>query len=156
MSNAVCGVVFALFAASIPQAAEKALAPAELIGTWRGTSLCSDRVAAPSCNDEKVVYEFIPGPKPGVVHWKADKIVNGQRQPMGEFDLSYDTAEACWKAEYAGPRVTSVWRVTVDGNHLTGTARMLPGNETIRKIDARKDEKSPHGINAPVSSPLSR
>jgi hypothetical protein len=25
--------------------------------------------------------------------------------------------------------------LTVSGNHLTGTARLLPGNETIRKLD---------------------
>jgi len=107
----------------------------QLSGTWRGTSTCTDRVAAPACNDETVVYEFSAGPKPGVVHWKADKIVNGQRVPMGEFDVEYDKTEACWKAEYHGPRVTSVWRLTVKDGHLTGTGRQLPGNQTIRKLD---------------------
>jgi hypothetical protein len=26
---------------------------------------------------------------------------------VGEFDLAYDAGEACWKAEYDGPRVKS-------------------------------------------------
>jgi hypothetical protein len=112
--------------------------PDQLIGVWRGTSICTDRVAAPACNDETVVYEFSAGAKPGTVHWAADKVVDGKRQPMGEFDLAYDTAEACWKAEFNSPRVKIVWRLSVDGTHLTGTGRQLPGNETVRKIDAKK------------------
>jgi len=112
--------------------------PTALLGTWRGTSICSDRVAAPACNDEVVVYEFKPGPKAGVVHWTADKVVNGQREFMGEFDLTYDTSERCWKAEFKGARTSMVWRLTVDGDRLSGTGRQEPGNQTVRKIEARK------------------
>jgi len=135
MNALVSGVVLVVLSGAIGQTATTTPGPAQLIGTWRGTSTCTDRVAAPACNDETVVYEFSAGPKPGLVHWKADKIVNGQREPMGEFDLAYDKTEACWKAEYRGPRVTSVWRLTVNGKRLTGTGRLLPGNETIRKLD---------------------
>jgi hypothetical protein len=135
MNALVSGVVLVVLSGAIGQTATTTPGPAQLIGTWRGTSTCTDRVAAPACNDETVVYEFSAGPKPGLVHWKADKIVNGQREPMGEFDLAYDKTEACWKAEYRGPRVTSVWRLTVTARHLTGTGRLLPGNETIRKLD---------------------
>ena len=112
--------------------------PSELLGTWRGTSTCSDRDAAPACNDEVVVYEFTKGVKPGTIHWAADKVVNGKREPMGEMELVYDATEKCWKAEFSSPRVKSVWRVSVDGNRMTGSGRLLPGNETIRKIEARK------------------
>jgi hypothetical protein len=112
--------------------------PATLLGTWRGTSLCTDRVAAPACNDENVVYEFTPGSKPGTVHWVADKDVNGQRETMGELEITYDQVEACWKGQ-VNARLKSVWRLSVDGSHLTGTARLLPGNATIRKLDLRKD-----------------
>jgi hypothetical protein len=109
------------------------------IGTWRGTSTCTDLIAAPACRDEVVVYEFTAGAKAGTVHWKADKIVDGQRAPMGEMDMTYDKGEACWKAEFQSPRVRSVWRLIVDGAHMTGTARLLPGNQTIRKVDVRKE-----------------
>src|SRR5947208_3363109 len=73
--------------------------PSELTGTWRGTSVCTDRVAAPACNDESVVYDFTAGATPDTVHWKADKIVEGKRLPMGEFDLVYSRSESCWIAD---------------------------------------------------------
>jgi hypothetical protein len=131
----LAGATIAL--AGRPQTA--AVTPAQLAGTWRGTSVCTDRVAAPACQDETVVYEFTAGSRSGTVHWTADKIVNGVRDRMGEFDLEYDRTEACWKAEFGSPRTTLVWRLSVDGGHLSGTARRVPGNETVRKIDARKE-----------------
>lgn len=112
--------------------------PSQLLGTWRGTSTCTDRVAAPACNDEVVIYEFTTGVKPGTVRWAADKVVNGKRETMGEMELAYDDGEKCWKAEFSSPRVRTVWRLSVDGTKMTGSARLLPGNETVRKIDARK------------------
>ena len=110
----------------------------QLQGTWRGTSTCTDRVAAPACQDETVVYEFTRGVKPGTVHWVADKIVNDRRQSMGEMELTYDASESCWKAEFTSPRLTSVWRLTVASGKLTGTARLVPGNETVRRVELRK------------------
>jgi hypothetical protein len=86
-----------------------------------------------------VVYEFTAGPKAGTVRWAADKVVDGQRQRMGELDLAYDKNEGCWKAEFSSPRVRSVWRLVVDGTQLSGTARLLPGNQTIRKVSLRKE-----------------
>jgi hypothetical protein len=109
------------------------------IGVWRGTSTCTDLVAAPACRDEVVVYELTAGSKSGLVHWKADKVVDGKRLPMGEMDLAYDRGEACWKAEFPGPRIHSVWCLVVHGSHMTGTGRLLPGKETVRKVDLRKD-----------------
>jgi hypothetical protein len=120
-------------------AAPEAARPAAPIGVWRGTSTCTDRVALPACHDEVVVYEFTAGARQGTVHWKADKIIDGQRQLMGEMDLAYDTADACWKAEFRSPRVHSVWCLAVDGAHMTGTGRVLPSKQTVRRIDVRKD-----------------
>ena len=119
-----------------------------LLGTWRGTSVCTDRVASPACKDETVVYEFTVGPKPGTVRWVADKVVNGRRVNMGELELGFDQAEGCWKAEFVSPRVRSIWRLVVDGERISGTGRLLPGNEIVRKIDVRKDEprhRAPEG-----------
>jgi hypothetical protein len=110
----------------------------QLQGTWRGTSTCTDRVAAPACQNETVVYEFTRGVKPGTVHWAADKIVNDRREPMREMELTYDVSESSWKAEFTSPRLTSVWRLTVVSGKLTGTARLLPGNETVRRVELRK------------------
>ena len=131
-------LVFAALALTTPASTENRK-PSEIVGTWRGTSTCTDLVAAPACHDEVVVYEFTAGAKPGAVLWKADKIVDGRRLPMGEMDLAYDTGEACWRAEFSSPRSQSVWCLAVDGAHMTGTGRLLPGKQTIRKIDVRKD-----------------
>ena len=121
------------------QAASPEHTPAELTGTWRGTSTCTDKVAAPACRDEVVVYDFLAGDKPGIVQWKADKIVNGKREPMGEIELAYDTAEACWIADLETPRGRFVWCLAVDGAHLAGTGWTMPGKKIVRKADARKD-----------------
>jgi hypothetical protein len=140
LADVVLGAVLAC-TALLPEtlaAAEAASQPAP-IGTWRGTSTCTDRIAAPACRDEVVVYEFTTGAKAGTVHWKADKIVDGQRAPMGEMDITYDAGEACWKSEFQSPRVHSVWCLVVDDAHMTGTARLLPGKQTIRKVDLRKE-----------------
>jgi hypothetical protein len=112
---------------------------AAAIGVWRGTSTCTDRVAAPACRDEVVVYEFTAGAKPGALHLKADKMVDGQRLPMGEMDLEYATGDACWRGEFTSPRLHSVWCFVVKGSQMTGTGTLLPGKKTIRKIDVRKD-----------------
>jgi hypothetical protein len=118
---------------------EDASGRAAPIGVWRGTSTCTDRVAAPACRDEAVVYEFTAGAKPGAVHLRADKVVDGQRLPMGEMDLEYATGGACWRAEVTSPRLHSLWCFVVDGSHMTGTGTLLPGKQTIRKIDVRRD-----------------
>jgi hypothetical protein len=113
--------------------------PEQLIGTWRGTSVCTDRVAAPACHDETVVYEFTAGSRPGTVRWSADKIVNGQREPMGELELAFDRTGACWKAEFSSPRLKSVWCLVVEGARLHGIARLLPGNQVVRKVALRRE-----------------
>ena len=110
----------------------------ELRGTWRGTSTCADRVAAPSCQDETVVYEVRPGDKAGTVILAADKIVNGERVPMGELTFAYDTPLACWRSDFESPRLKSRWCFTVEGNTLTGTATLLPGNQVVRRITAKR------------------
>ena len=133
-----CAAVMAAMG-SAAHAQSEGMGPTQLIGTWRGTSLCTDRIAAPACHDETVVYHFTPGPKAGTVHWAADKVVNGRRQPMGEFDLAYDKAEGCWNAEFSSPRVRVVWRLVVDGAQLSGTARLLPDNQTVRKVSLRRE-----------------
>jgi hypothetical protein len=123
---------------TLPAQTPAAVDPAQLIGTWRGTSTCTDRVAAPACHDETVVYEFTAGPQAGTVHWVADKVVDDQRQTMGELDLAFDATEACWKAEFSSPRTRMVWRLKVDGTQMSGTGRQLPGNETVRKVELTK------------------
>lgn len=110
----------------------------ELLGEWQGTSVCTDRVVAPACKDEIVVYNFTEGTQPGTVHWQADKVVNGERQNMGEFDLSYDRNDICWRAEYKSPRAHVVFCLKVNDGELAGSGWVLPGKQVVRKIAARQ------------------
>jgi hypothetical protein len=135
----LCAVVLVAASPRAAPGAPGAGSPSELFGVWRGTSTCTDRVAAPACRDEEVVYEFEAGAMPGAVHWKADKVVNGQREPMGELDLAYDAGAACWRAEFSSLRVRSVWCLAVDHDRISGTGQLLPGKQVIRKIDVRRD-----------------
>jgi hypothetical protein len=110
----------------------------ELLGTWRGTSTCTDKVAAPACRDETVVYDVRRGDKPGHAILAADKIVNDRRMPMGELEFAWDAAAACWRADFESPSMTSRWCFTIDGAALKGTARLLPGNQIIRRVDVHR------------------
>jgi hypothetical protein len=109
----------------------------EIVGTWQGTSTCTDRVAAPACNDEVIVYE-ISATAGGVAHQKAFKIVNGQRDLMGELDFTYSAADQCWRAEFSSPRLTSVWCLAVTGSTMRGSAWLMPGKKIVRAVTAQK------------------
>ena len=110
----------------------------EIIGTWQGTSTCADRVAAPACNDEVIVYDVTAGAASGVAHQKAYKIVNGERELMGEMDFTYSAADGCWRAEFSSPRVTSIWCLSVTGKTMTGAAWLMPGRRVVRAVRAGK------------------
>src|SRR3954465_868012 len=86
----------------------------QLQGTWRGTSTCADRVAAPACQDETVVYDVRNGDKAGTAILAADKVVNGERAPMGELTFAYDQPLACWRSDFESPRLKSRWCLTVE------------------------------------------
>jgi hypothetical protein len=74
-----------------------------------------------------------------VVNWKADKVVDGERQTMGDLELHYDAGEGCWAAEFSSPRTRIAWCLVSDGARMTGTGKQLPGKQTVRKIDVRKE-----------------
>ncbi len=126
----------------IPAAQLPSGKPTEILGLWSGKSLCTDRVAAPACRDESVIYEFTAGKRPGTVHWKADKLVDGRREAMGDTDLTYDVGAGCWQAEFRSPRVHGVWCLSVSGTHLSGTGRLLPRHETVRRVEVQRVERA--------------
>ena len=111
----------------------------DFLGTWRGSSRCTDLVAAPACRDEVVVYTVRPSDSAGRAKGAADKIVDKQRVPMGEFEFAYDKGEACWRAEFETPRFHGVWCLVVEGKQMMGTLRLLPAGATIRKLQLRHE-----------------
>jgi len=106
----------------------------KIVGTWRGTSTCVDRAAAPSCNDEQVVYDIAPAAdSPGKVTVRADRIVDGKRVFMGE--IEYTPAEdGSWTGEFQSPRLHSQWRLVVSGDSMTGTGILLPSKAVVRRL----------------------
>ena len=107
-----------------------------LAGDWTGTSLCTDLKALPACHDENVIYH-ITKISENKVHVAADKIVNGKPQNMGEFDMNVEGSRlTCEMTNRRGER--ALWDFTVDGDHMTGTLKLLPGGEVVRKIDVKR------------------
>ena len=111
----------------------------EIVGTWRGTSACVDRQAAPACTDEDVIYEIVASPgHPDSVTVTADKVVDGKRLPMGSFDFTYDATSRSWTSELATPRMHALWRLSLSGTTLGGTLTLLPSKAVVRRVDLRK------------------
>ncbi len=113
-----------------------------ILGTWRGTSTCTDLERAPACKNEVVVYRFTPakGKVPGRTTLAAAKIVDGQEVPMGEMDFSWDGAKG-WTSEFTTPRFHALWAYAVDGPELTGTLVDLPTKSTLRRVKATREAR---------------
>src|SRR6476620_2623864 len=77
----------------------------EIVGTWRGTSACVDRQAAPACTDEEVIYEIVVGAgRSEAVTVTADKVVDGKRVSMGSLDFTLEPTSRSWTSELETPR----------------------------------------------------
>src|SRR5437764_961912 len=102
--------------------AQKQLKVDDLVGDWFGESKCAGN--NPSCHDEVVRYRFsaIKGEEKKV-HLAADKQVNGEWDPMGEFDLTIDTAKSTLATEFTIARTggRGEWSFTVAGDKIDGT-----------------------------------
>lgn len=113
----------------------------EIVGTWRGTSACVDRQAAPACTDEEVIYEIVARPgQPDSVTLNADKVVDGKRVPMGPLDFTHEATSRSWTSELNTPRMRAVWRLSVSGTTLSGTLTLLPSKAVVRRVELRKDK----------------
>jgi hypothetical protein len=105
-------------------------------GDWTGTSLCTNLKALPACHDETVLYHFKELSETKV-HVVADKIVNGKAETMGEFDMARDGSRLTYEM-VDGQKRRSLWDFHVDSDRITGTLKLLPGGEIVRKIDVRR------------------
>jgi hypothetical protein len=93
---------------------------ADIVGSWRGTSLCVDKAHFPACKDEHVIYDVTPKGNTGdTVTLRADKIVNGVREFMGEFDFAR-AADSAWVAHFENPRAKHEIVLRVRSDHMTG------------------------------------
>ena len=97
------------------------------VGTWEGESICTVRPSA--CHDEHVIYEI--SRKQQKLVMSADKVVNGERQNMGDLECTYaDKTLTC-------PFPRGVWAFTVTGTKMSGTLK-LPDGTLFRKVAVTK------------------
>ncbi len=109
-----------------------------IVGTWRGTSLCVNRKAAPACTDEQALYRITAKTADAVV-LEGNKIVHGKVEFMGEFRPTFDASTGTWVAVFEGPRKSARLRLKVADGKLTGTMSLLPDDIVIRRIELTKE-----------------
>jgi hypothetical protein len=131
MMKAIC--VFAGVLAAVGMvAAQQANAP--VLGTWKGESLCTVKPSA--CHDEVVVYEIKPSSdKKDHLTVKADKIVDGKRQWMGDLECGYADGTGVLTCELDNKK--GVWSFNVQGDAMTGTLKLADGT-LFRKVSAKR------------------
>jgi hypothetical protein len=109
------------------------LTQGQVIGVWRGDSICgSDRAG---CVDEKVVYYIgAIAAKAGVVSIRADKIVNGQAVTMGTGEWKYDAQHhtLIWETPH------QTWLLKIEGDTIQGTLT-LADRTVVRRMTLKKD-----------------
>lgn len=95
-------------------------AETSLPGTWRGTSTCVDVEHFPSCRDEQVIYEArLTHTSPDTVAIRADRLVDGRRQFMGELFFT-PQVDSSWVADVRTPRTHFTVTLRRAGRRLTG------------------------------------
>jgi hypothetical protein len=111
----------------------------KLVGNWTGESLCVGS-ARPACRDERVVYHIAAPPdETGKVTLRADKIVDGKPEPMGELDLKYDALKGTLIGEFTIHGTHGVWEYTVKGDTMEGTLTILPDKSIVRRVKVQKE-----------------
>jgi hypothetical protein len=106
---------------------------AQLLGDWRGESVCQVRPS--SCNDEKALYHISRSPDDSFRFvMRMDKIVDGKPVTMGTLDYKYDKEKGTLVHEDA----RGIWKFTVKGNKMEGTLT-LPTGVLYRRISLTKD-----------------
>jgi hypothetical protein len=106
-------------------------ATGQLVGEWHGRSLCVSTTRA-ACTDETVVYH-LRRHAPGVEAFdiKADKIVDGKPQFMGDIACTFEAT----RQQLLCPMGTSTWRFRWDGAQLVGTLYDADGPMRVIRVD---------------------
>ena len=114
-------------------------AAGDVIGEWRGTSLCTNRQIAPACKDEQVHFVFSKwNSSSGTMHVDARKLVDGKYQSMGEMDLEYAASTDTWSHRLENPGHQATWSFHVVGGELDGTLADQASGAQIRKVSAKR------------------
>lgn len=136
LTAATVGTLLTVLAA--PVAAQQA-PPAPILGRWHGFSVCVKADWNASCNDEEVMYDFVPvGQRADSVTLHASKLVSGAFEPMYDLDFHLDPARHRWTGDFSNQRVSIQWRYEVSDTLLTGTVVLFPSGRVGRNVVARR------------------
>lgn len=112
---------------------------AEILGLWKGTSVCEKFDGNEFCRDERVVYNFVDVPsQPATVRLKAARVVDGTVLPTYELYFTYRPDKRNWTSEFEQGKTRAVWAYVVTGDGLTGTATLLPAETIVRNVSAKR------------------
>jgi hypothetical protein len=109
------------------------LGQATILGSWHGTSTCVDKVAYPSCHDEEVIYDVAAISGSDSVTLRADKVVNGAREFMGEFRFG-SPRPGQWEALVGSTRFHGRMTLTIVEDDMTGTLVDIPSSRVVRRV----------------------
>jgi len=129
--------VAVLLASPITQTGDSG--PTTILGWWHGTSTCVRAPWNAACNDEEVLYEFVPLPPDtnrSMLH--AAKIVQGQVVPMGDLEVTYSPERLSWDGDFANARVSIRWTYELHGDTLIGQLLLRPEMRVGRHVLARR------------------
>jgi hypothetical protein len=109
-----------------------AVLAAGIAGDWKGESICTIKTSP--CHDEQVIYHISEPDAGGKFTIRADKLVNGQPESMGDLDCTFHAPEVKCLSRGA------TWAFTVSGNKMTGTLTLADGR-LYRRVSVTKDSK---------------
>jgi hypothetical protein len=93
-----------------------------------------DKTHFPACRDEQVIYDVQrKGGGHDTVTLRADKVVDGVREFMAEFDFAR-SRDSSWVAEYQTPRVRLRIVLRVRAARMTGSLTDQLSGRRVREI----------------------
>ena len=111
----------------------------EILGLWKGTSVCAKVEGNEFCHDETVIYNFIDVPsRPTTVALKAGRIIDGSFVRTYDLFFNYRPEKSSWSCEFDQGEVHAVWEYVVSADGMTGTAKLLPELKVVRSVTAKR------------------
>jgi hypothetical protein len=115
-------------------------ASGSILGRWHGHSICIKADWNASCNDEVVVYRFVPSAAGGKqVTMRGFKILNGVEDWMGDIEMAPDAKANQWSGEFSNASVHIRFTFIMTGDSLRGTLSEVPGGRVHRNMTAVRD-----------------
>ncbi len=106
---------------------------ATILGTWTGSSTCVGN--RPACKNEEVVYRFVVvDGQPRRVTLLADKVIEGERVPMGKLEFIVSGAGDSLSCDFRIRQTHGIWAFKVAGDTMVGTLVILPDRTLGRRV----------------------